>query len=183
MAALNDPVFGGFATPPEPLPLGYKFKHHVSIRKVDARTATLIYQNHHSYLPSHRAGTHHGIYFQGELVGAITYSSYPSSAHINGHPPAQIREVGRVCVAIDMPNLASCSMAKSQDIYADNHPDIKILVTFVREDYEGSMLAALEGKGWEPDRWSEGVQPGNSPEKDIYDWDKQRWICPINNDV
>jgi len=180
--ATNDPIHGGFATPPKPLPQGIKFKHLVTIRQIDGRTARLIYENHHSYLPSERVGTHHGIYFRDNLVGAITYASYPSSATIDGYGSENIREVGRVCVGIDMANLASCAMSKSQDIFADNHPNTKLLVTFVREDYQGSMFAALKKKGWEHDRTSEGKQPGNSPNKDIYDWDKQRWICPINRD-
>jgi len=125
---------------------------------------------------------HTGIYFEGSIAGAITYAGYPSSAKIDGYGSDEIREVGRVTVAVDTPNLASCAMSKSQDLFDENHPDTKLLVTFVREDYKGSMFKALEGKGWHMDRKSEGQQPGNAPNKEIYDWDKERWICPINRE-
>jgi hypothetical protein len=54
-----------------------------------------------------------------------------------------------------------------------------MLVTYVREDYEGSMFAALAGKGWERDGHSTGHAPVNRQKHDIHNWDKTRWVCEL----
>jgi hypothetical protein len=180
MSKANSPVYDGFATPPATYPLGVSISDKISIKKIDERTATKLYECHHSYIPRGRAGTHHGIYLDGAIVGAISYSAYPSSASIYGYTSENIREFSRVCIAHDTPNLASCSMSKSQDKYIKQRGDeFELLVTFIREDYKGSMFKALRGKGWEYHGHSEGKQPGNSPNQDIYDHDKERWVCQI----
>lgn len=56
-------------------PLGLPFAPHVSVEKIDREQAEEIYQEHHSYknsLPDVNIA-HHGLYYQGELLGAITY--------------------------------------------------------------------------------------------------------------
>ena len=180
MNMTQSPIYDGFATPPATYPLGVSISDKVTIKDIDERTATRIYEAHHSYVPRGRTGTHHGVYLDGHIVGAISYSSYPSSATINGYGSENIREVSRVCVAHDTPNLASCAMAKSQDKYIEDRGDeFELLITFIREDYKGSMFKALSGKGWEYHGHSEGKQPGNAPNHEIHDWDKERWVCEI----
>lgn len=176
----QSPVYGGFANPPKPLPLGVPFSDRVVIREIDRRSANRMYESHHSYLPRGRQGYHYGVYFDEHLVGAITFDAWPSSSEIQGHPSSEIREVARVCIAYDMPNLASCAMSKTQDKFVRERCDgIELLVTYVREDYHGSMFKALRGKGWEVDGHSTGHAPGNRQKYDIHDYDKQRWVCEI----
>jgi len=59
-------------------PLGIQFADHVEVNPIDYETAAAVYDAHHSYmdsLPSVNLA-HHGVYFQGALVGAITWR-YP----------------------------------------------------------------------------------------------------------
>jgi len=175
-----DPIYGAFSTPPPTYPLGMPISDRVTIREIDERAATHIYEAHHSYIPRGRTRSHHGVYLDNKIVGAISYSSYPSSATIRGYGSDNIREVSRVCIANSTPNLASCAMSKSQDKYVEKRGDeFELLITFIREDYEGSMFAALAGKGWEYHGHSEGQQPGNAPNHEIHDWDKERWVCEV----
>lgn len=56
-------------------PLGWSFASHVSVEEISREQAEEIYREHHSYktsLPDVNIA-HHGLYFQGELMGAITY--------------------------------------------------------------------------------------------------------------
>jgi len=55
-----------------------------------------------------------------------------------------------------------------------------MLVTYVRDDYKGSMFEALSGLGWEYDSYSKARQPGNKPSREIYDYDKKRYVCMVN---
>ena len=175
-----DPIHGAFSTPPPTYPLGVSIADKVSIKEIDERAAKAIYEEHHSYIPRGRAGTHHGVYLDGSIVGAISYSAYPSSATIYGYGSDNIREVSRVCIAHDTPNLASCAMSQSQDKYINERGDeFELLITFIREDYDGSMFAALKDKGWHYHGHSEGKQPGNAPDHEIHDWDKERWVCEV----
>jgi hypothetical protein len=116
------PVHGWFSSTPKPLPLGVSFTDRLEIREVDYHTSRKIYEAHHSYRPSGRKPAtplHHGVYLDGQIVGAITYSlPFRSSGLKLGPlhvPHGRLMEVSRVCIAIDMPNLASAAMARSQD--------------------------------------------------------------------
>lgn len=181
----SSPVEDGLVAPPASLPLGVSFSDRVTIDEIDYHTSKAIYEEHHSYMPSGRGPgtpTHHGIYLDGRLVGAISYSYLFCSSPIAGVPSDKYMEVSRVCVALDMPNLASCAMAKSQEKFAREYAaenDIELLVTYVREDYEGSMFAALKDKGWKIDGVSEGHQTPNRPDTEIREYDKVRWVCPL----
>jgi len=176
----NSPVYDGFSDPPPTLPLGVPIADRVSVRKVDRRTADRMYSEHHSYLPTGRCGWHYGVYFDESIVGAISFDNWPSIGSIRGHESDTIREVSRVCIAHDTPNLASCAMARAQDTFLDDHGDgVKLLVTYIREDFEGSMFAALAGKGWEFEGWSEGRPPGNREVREIHNYDKKRWVCDV----
>lgn len=179
MSNAPSPIYDGFATPPATYPLGVPISDKVDIRDIPRNTADRIYQAHHSYIPRGRCGWHYGVYLDGQIVGAISFDNWPSQATIRGFESEDIREVSRVCVAHDTPNLASCAMAKAQEQFIDDHQAIEMLVTYVREDYKGSMFAALKGKGWERDGHSKGHAPGNRQKHEIHDWDKERWVCEL----
>lgn len=187
------PVHSGFGGPPKSLPLGISFSDRLSVRDIDHTIATGIYEEHHSYLPVGRtSGTpvHHGIYLDDRLVGAISYSYLLAGNPIGGHDQTEFMEVSRVCLAHDQPNLASCAMARSQKKFAREYAaenDIGLLVTYVREDYEGTMFAALSD-GSPPVDWRyDGVAPGHQtsdrPDRDIRDYDKHRLICPLTEEA
>ena len=178
------PVYDGFASPPPTYPIGVPIADKVSVATIDQRTATRVYEAHHSYLDRGRCGWHYGVYLEDGLVGAITFDNWPSQSEIRGYESADIREVARVCVAHETPNLASCAMAKAQDTFVDQHGDeFDLLLTYVHGEYEGSMFKALRGKGWEFDGISEGrnrgPHHGESEIYDIYKTDKERWVCEI----
>jgi len=180
------PVTSRWTTTPKPLPLGVPFADRVGVREIPWRTAELLYEHHHSYLPSVRtsgAFVHHGIYLDGNIVGAITWGAHPTEHDLHGYPPDERAEVARVCIAINMANLASCSMAKSQRTFMEEigrEKGIGLLVTYVREDFLGSMFAALEGLGWETDgEPRNGPAPANRPKRDIHDYGKRRWVCEV----
>lgn len=179
MSNVQSPVYDGFASPPPTYPLGVEIADKVNVREIDRRTADRVYQAHHSYLPGGRVGWHYGVYLDGEIVGAISFDNWPSNASIRGYESKEIIEVSRVCIGHDTANLASCAMSKAQDAFVDARSDIDLLVTYVREDYDGSMFKALSGKGWERDRLSEGSPPGNAPTLDIHEWNKMRWVCEL----
>lgn len=175
-----DPIHEGFGSQPPEYPLGWSIADRVSIDTIKRRTADNIYKNHHSYIPRGRGGWHYGVFLDGKLVGAITFSIWASSAKIHGYESKSIREIGRVCIVNETSNLASCAMAKAQDKFVNEECDgIELLVTYIREDYEGSMFKALRGKGWEYDSDSKGVPPGNAEHHEIHNWDKERWVCEI----
>ena len=183
----QSPVNGGFATPPASYPLGVSIADKVGVKRIDRRTADRMYQSHHSYLARGRKGYHYGVYLDGQLVGAITFDAWPSQSEIRGYKSREIKEVARVCIANDTSNLASCAMSIAQDTFVAERPDndtaedtpLSLLVTYVREDYEGSMFAALRGKGWERDGHSTGHAPGNRQKHEIHSWDKERWVCEL----
>jgi len=184
---MESPVYDGFATPPPTYPLGMPIADRVSLRTIDRRTANRMYEAHHSYLARGRQGYHYGVYLDDEIVGAITFDAWPSQSSIRGYESREIKEVARVCIANDTPNLASCAMSMAQDKFVLERPDndtaettpLNLLVTYVREDYQGSMFAALAGKGWERDGHSTGHAPGNRQKHEIHNWDKERWVCEL----
>ena len=175
-----DPITEGFGTQPPAYALGMPIAKRVEIEPIKRRTADAIYENHHSYIQRGRQGWHYGVMLDGELVGAITFDAWPSQATIRGLESANIREVARVCIANETPNLASCAMAKAQDTFLDELGDgIELLVTYIREDYKGTMFKALKSKGWEYDGNSKGQAPGNRQEHEIHNHDKERWVCEL----
>jgi len=175
----TSPIYGGFASPPPTLPLGVSFSDRVDVKTINRRTADRLYEAHHSYLPRGRCGWHYGVYFDGSIVGAISFDNWPSQSTIRGYESKDIYEVSRVCIDHDTPNLASCAMAKAQDAFLGSR-NCDLLVTYVREDYKGSMFAALAGKGWEVDGHSKGHPPGNRQKHEIHEYDKTRWVCELN---
>jgi len=181
-----NPITEGFGSRPIAVPLGQKFKHRVSIHDVPHRVCELVCRAHHSYMPYARKNltpVRHGIYIDDTLAGVITYSEPMSSVPINGIQRKYYFEVSRVAIGVDFPNLASCAMARSQKIFIDEYArkeNIDMLVTYVRDDYQGSMFEALSGLGWKYDSHSKGRQPGNKTSREIYDHDKKRYVCMVN---
>lgn len=184
MSGAQSPVYDGFASPPPTYPLGISIADKVTIKKIGRRTADRMYEAHHSYIPRGRCGWHYGVYLDNSIVGAISFDNWPSQATIRGYESSDIIEVSRVCIAHDTPNLASCAMSKAQETFVGNYDNnLKLLVTYVREGYEGSMFAALEGKGWEKDGTSSGKarapHHATGEVHEIYTVDKERWVCEI----
>lgn len=178
------PVHSGFSTPPDGYPLGWPIKDHISIRPIPKWMANNIHVAHHSYVdtPRHNSIVNHGVFLDGELSGAISYAYLLASADICGYPSDEYIELARVTIAVDMPNLASCSLSESQDMFSRGYADdegIGLLVTYVHEDYEGTMFKALKTKGWQYDGESKGHQAGNRADNDIRDVDKSRWVCEL----
>lgn len=179
-----DPIMEGFGREPEAYPLGWPVSDKITVRSMDKSLANHVHVAHHSYLsePRHNSVVNHGVFLDGRLVGAISYGYLLASEPICEYESDEYIEVARVTVGIDMPNLASCAMAKSQELFAENYAvenDIGLLVTYVHEDYEGTMFAALKDKGWEFDSWRTCGQAGNRKDREIRDIDKARWICEL----
>jgi hypothetical protein len=88
----------------------------------------------------------------------------------------------RICIGVDMPNLASAALACAQERYVQDHADeedTKYLQTFVRADFQASMIRALRDKGWTCVGVTEPSQASNRKEtaiRDSYKWD---FICPV----
>jgi len=95
-------------------------------------------------------------------------------------------EVHRICLAVRMPNLASCGLARSQQTFfrSDDCPDsVNYLVTYVRADYPASMIKALRGKGWRYIGWSKPRQASNRDNKQIRSRFKWVFLCPIRTRI
>jgi hypothetical protein len=69
------PVHRQQQSDPFTAPLGMEFADDVSVETISARRAAAIYEHHHSYKDSvpEVNVTHHGLKYQGNLVGAITW--------------------------------------------------------------------------------------------------------------
>ena len=184
MSEAFDPIREGFGMEPSAYPLGWPIAEKISVEPIRKRLANDVHVAHHSYVsePRHNSVANHGVFLDGDLVGAVSYAFLLCSSPIHGYKPDEYLELARVTIGIDMANLASCGMAKSQDLLTDTYAaenDIGLLVTYVHEDYDGSMFAALKKKGWTYDGESAGHQAGNRAENDIRDVDKTRWVCEL----
>ena len=181
---------------PPTLPLGVPFANRVNIREVPARTAAQVIQAHHSYVPElvrWSLTTAHGVFLDDHLVGVITYRRpmWRSFTPGRGEVPDQYRQeydkedaivVNRVCIAVSMANLASCSLARSVAKYVQDRrrrDNLRLLMTWVRDDYDGSMFRALSDAGWYEGVTVTGHQAGNRPVTEIRDYDKTRWLYPV----
>ena len=174
-----DPIHEGFGTTPPVYPTGWPIKDKINIEPIKKHTATKIYKLHHAYRNRKRAGTDYGIMLDGQLVGAVTFNAWPSAGTIRGYKSKSIREVARVCVVNETPNLASCAMSKAQEAYVKKcSSNVKMLITYIHEDYEGSMFKALQGKGWEYDGYSEPHTGYSHNQK--AEFGKQRWVCELD---
>lgn len=168
-------------------PLGVPFADRVLIEKIPDWQARRFYQEHHSYRPELDRVTieNHGVILDAEIVGAITYAIPRRNDPLLGVEKDDMVEVARVCVGVDIPNLASCMLAKSQDRFLARWGvvhGVELLISMVRSDYEGSMFAGLEGKGWQHLREARSGRSGNRDYTGIEDEDKELWVCPVERD-
>jgi hypothetical protein len=114
------------------------------------------------------------------LLSGVTDSDIDHTEVLSGD---QFVEANRICIGERMPNLASCSLARSQEYFVES-PDcpkgVEYLITYVVADFEGSMIKALRGKGWTCIGWSEPSRAGNREHKTIRDHYKWVFACPVS---
>lgn len=93
-----------------------------------------------------------------------------------------IVEVARICIGVDMRNLASAALALSQErfVEGENCSENNFLLTFVRADYDATMVRALLDKGWRCVGWTRPSQAGNRENKEIRNHRKWTFLCPIS---
>jgi hypothetical protein len=92
----------------------------------------------------------------------------------------------RICLAEQMPNLASAGLARSQEAFYRSHDcptEAEYLSTYVLADFPGSMIRALRDKGWRLVSYTEGKPPSNRQTYEIHHRPKWCFICPIEQIV
>jgi hypothetical protein len=212
-------------------PLGLSFSDSVHVESIPQSKAASIYEHHHGYMGAdlHPSNfDHHGLFYQSQLLGAITYR-YPrfslkklyldENGELLPQPysendfedlPGQIREqakdlvggvqpedvaetkvlegdefveANRICIGERMANLASCSLAKSQETFVQSQasPEFKYFVTYVMSEYSASMIRALKDKGWTCVGWSPPSSSSNREEKEIQKKFKWCFLCPVSD--
>lgn len=174
---------------PVTAPLGLRFAERVQIEAIPQHVAGAIYEAHHSYMDSVPLTNlvHHGLSYQGHLVGAITWR-HPLIRSLNHdetrYEGDEIVEAARICIGVDFPNLASAALARSMDQFIRREArrrGIRLLLTFVRADYSGSMVKALRAKGWHCTGKTGTGQAGNRPDKPIRETSKWRFVCEVSS--
>lgn len=214
-------------------PLGLRFSDHVGVERITRGQARDIYESHHGYMsgvPSVNLA-HHGLTYQDNLVGAITYR-YPllsrkavfldsdgaliprprSREDVREELPQELHrtaldilsmdrtdeadvardpvldgdafvEAARICLGVRMANLASASLARSQEKFITGpacDSSVEYLLTFVRSDYDAAMVRALRDKGWTCVGWTDPRKPGNRPDRPIHERHKWVFLCPVS---
>ena len=172
---------------PVTAPLGLRFAERVHIEAIPQHVAGAIYEAHHSYMDDVPLTNlvHHGLSYQGQLMGAVTWR-HPliRSLDLNEtrYEGDEIVEAARICIGVDFPNLASAALARSMDQFIRREArrrGIRLLLTFVRADFAGSMVKALRAKGWRCTGRTGTSQAGNRPDKPIRETPKWRFVCEV----
>jgi len=172
---------------PVTAPLGLGFAERVHIESIPRHVAGAIYEAHHSYMDDipRTNLVHHGLCYQDQLLGAITWR-YPliRSLEYDGtrFEGDEIVEAARICIGVDFPNLASAALARSMERFVRRHGrrrGVRLLLTFVRADFDGSMIKALRDKGWHCAGKTDPGQAGNRPDKQIREQPKWRFLCEV----
>ena len=172
---------------PVTAPLGLRFAERVQIESIPRHVAGAIYEAHHSYMDDvpQTNLAHHAVVYQDQIMGAITWR-YPliRSLEYDGtqYEGDEIIEAARICIGVDFPNLASAALARSMDRFVRRHGQrrsVRLLLTFVRADFDGSMIKALRDKGWHCAGKTEPGQAGNRPDKQIRERSKWRFLCEV----
>lgn len=177
----------GLLTEPPEVDWEDGFRNRVTIDDIRKRDAHEIYRKHHEYLPYaiDASPVRHGIFLDDFVVGAISYSNpFGSHYEVADIPVSEAMVISRICITLDLHNLASCALSKSQDIFERDYAEsesIKLLITYIKEGYEGTMLKALTDKGWtkDPDHETQTHQPSNKEQRDIWEESKSRWYCKL----
>lgn len=236
VSACSCPIHGGREREVFTAPLGKSFAGEIGVREISREAAGKLYEQHHGYMPSVPSKNigHHGLTYQDNLVGAITYR-YPllskkrvylcangqplpeprSEAEIRSKLPERLHETAldvleldridegavaekrvvrgdhfvsaaRICIGVDMANLASASLAHSQEQFVvddecGGEDDIEYLLTFVRADFDGTMIRALRDKGWTCVGWTRPTQASNRQDMEIREHRKWVFMCPVDN--
>ncbi len=90
-------------------------------------------------------------------------------------------EAARICMGVRMPNLASAALARSQEHFLQSDDrNTRFLLTWVRSDYDGAMVRALQDKGWTCTGYREPGQATNREDKPIRERYKWRFLCPVD---
>lgn len=114
------------------------------------------------------------------LLGGVSEDDVGHTEVVSGD---KFVEANRICIGERMPNLASCSLARSQEYFVESPDcpdDIRFLITYVVADFRGSMIRALKDKGWTCVGWSEPRQAGNRENKPIREKYKWVFVCPVS---
>jgi hypothetical protein len=92
-----------------------------------------------------------------------------------------IVEAARICIGVDMLNLASAALAHSQERFVENcgRSGVRFLLTWVRADFDGAMIRALRDKGWTCTGFTAPSQASNREDKPIRERWKWRFLCPV----
>ena len=148
-------------------PLGLKFAERVHIESIPRYVAGAIYEAHHSYIDDVPLTNlvHQGLCYQGQLMGAITWR-HPLIRSLKHYETRyegdELVEAARICSGVNFPNLASAALAQSLEQFVRREArrrGTRLLFTFVRADFDGSMLKALRDKGW---RYTGKMEPGQA---------------------
>lgn len=231
-AACSCPIHRNRDGDPFTAPLGWRFADAVTVDAITREQAADLYAAHHGYMadvPTTNLA-HHGLRYQGELTGAITWR-YPllgrKRVHLDGEgrpvpeprTAEQVRaalpdrlhataldvldlaradgsdvvdapvltgdrfvEAARICLGVRMANLASASLARSQERFVLGPKcdgAVEYLLTFVRADYDAAMVRALRDKGWTCVGWTRPSQAGNRENREIREHRKWVFLCPV----
>ena len=109
--------------------------HEIIIQPTNADAAAGMLTKYH-YLPQFRKKVKdiHGLYYQGELIGVILYSSPSYNTVINRHnlAPRQVLELSRLVVADDchVKNLISKFISKSSKLLKQTNQQVCLLVSY-----------------------------------------------------
>jgi hypothetical protein len=225
-AGCSCPIHRSQEREPFTAPLGLPFAEQVTVEEIPVQTAEAIYAAHHAYKDDAPGinKAHHGIYYQGSLMGAITWryalgkhkavymkpdgSLVAAPVNLEDYPEriqpmanellvqpdcrklvsrdvvskGTFMSASRICIGVDMANLASAALARSQEQYVRDYADeedTEYLQTFVRADYPGSMIRALRDKGWRCVGISEPSTTSNRDHKPIRDRFKWDFVCRV----
>jgi hypothetical protein len=90
--------------------------------------------------------------------------------------------IDELVAGVDFANLASAALAQSMERFVrrrGRRRGVRLLLTFVRADFDGSMIKALRDRGWHCTGKTEPGQAGNRPDKQIREQPKWRFLCEV----
>jgi len=165
-------------------------RDRISVKKVPYKVAKAYQEMYHEYMDSrHNSSVRHGIFLDGHgMVGCVEYAYLMCRWDMFGYESDSYMEIARVCFNTSVPNAASCglmmSVRKFKNEYARSE-GIKLLVTYVRDDYRGTLFEAcgFEYKGkrdgqsindYDLDHVTKSAGRGSF--KEIYNADKKVYI-------
>ena len=94
----------------------------------------------------------------------------------------KIVEATRIYIGVGFPDFASAALARSMERFVRRRRrwrGVRLLLTFVRADFDGSMLKALRDKDWHCAGKAELGQAGSRPDKQIREEPKWLFLCEV----